>query len=304
MANNYTAQLRICKLVVDVPNISTDCLEELLLCLENGGLYIKNGGVWGLIGYATAAQVATAQSAASNAQNTANTAASSAATGQTAANSAQSTANAKLSPNAPVSPATHTKITYDANGLVTSGVDLSASDVPSLPSSKITGLATVATSGLYGDLSGKPTIPSAQIQSDWSQGTNTSLDYIKNKPTIPTAPPSNFTFVSGTLTPVSITKRLVAIVTPTQAIGYALNISGMGFTNIYNAQVIGVKSTTDPNLTPQASISSVSTSSIVMNFVQGNAATVVLLGINVLSGAPFVAASLTGLTAYLLIEGN
>jgi len=41
-----------------------------------------------------------------------------------------STFNGKLTPNAPITGATKTKITYDANGLVTAGADLSASDLP------------------------------------------------------------------------------------------------------------------------------------------------------------------------------
>jgi len=41
-----------------------------------------------------------------------------------------STFNGKLTPNAPITGATKTKITYDANGLVTAGEDLSASDLP------------------------------------------------------------------------------------------------------------------------------------------------------------------------------
>ena len=40
--------------------------------------------------------------------------------------------------NSPITGATHTKISYDSKGLVTGGVDLSASDIPALPWSKIT----------------------------------------------------------------------------------------------------------------------------------------------------------------------
>jgi hypothetical protein len=40
-----------------------------------------------------------------------------------------STFNGKLTPNAPITPATKTKITYDANGLVTVGADAVASDI-------------------------------------------------------------------------------------------------------------------------------------------------------------------------------
>jgi len=49
-----------------------------------------------------------------------------------------------LQPNTAITAATHTKITYDANGLVTSGTDLSASDIPSLTLSKITDVTATA----------------------------------------------------------------------------------------------------------------------------------------------------------------
>lgn len=56
------------------------------------------------------------------------------------ATAAQGTkADTALQPGA-IAPATHTKITYGGNGLVTSGSDITASDVPVLPESKISGL--------------------------------------------------------------------------------------------------------------------------------------------------------------------
>ena len=42
----------------------------------------------------------------------------------------------------PITGATHTKITYDANGLVTSGTDLVASDIPTIAQSQVTNLTT------------------------------------------------------------------------------------------------------------------------------------------------------------------
>ena len=39
--------------------------------------------------------------------------------------------------NAPIEGGTHTKITYDAKGLVTKGEDLTAADIPSIEHSKI-----------------------------------------------------------------------------------------------------------------------------------------------------------------------
>ena len=66
----------------------------------------------------------------------------------------QTALNGKVDENAPITGATKTKITYDAKGLVTSGTDLSNTDVPSF---------TGATSTLAGTLGGVPA-PSAGDQ--------------------------------------------------------------------------------------------------------------------------------------------
>lgn len=54
--------------------------------------------------------------------------------------SVEETANAAVVANSAITGGTHTKITYDAKGLVTGGADLTASDIPALGISKITGL--------------------------------------------------------------------------------------------------------------------------------------------------------------------
>ena len=54
-----------------------------------------------------------------------------------AAEEAQKTANAAVVANSPINSGTHTKITYDAKGLVTAGEDLTAADIPSIDHSKI-----------------------------------------------------------------------------------------------------------------------------------------------------------------------
>ena len=50
----------------------------------------------------------------------------------------------KVTANAAITGATHTKITYDSKGLVTGGADLSASDIPNLTLSKITDVTATA----------------------------------------------------------------------------------------------------------------------------------------------------------------
>lgn len=72
----------------------------------------------------------------------------------------------------------------DGSSAVASLRALVALDIPNLPSTKITGLAAVATSGSYTDLSNKPTIPAAQVQTDWNAVAG--LGVLLNKPTLAT----------------------------------------------------------------------------------------------------------------------
>lgn len=67
-----------------------------------------------------------------------------------------------------ITPGTHTKISYDEKGLVTSGSDLTASDIPNLTSDKITDLGTaakkdVATSAIIQDSSDVDLVTAAQV---------------------------------------------------------------------------------------------------------------------------------------------
>ncbi len=102
----------------------------------------------------------TAANAAQTSANNANTAAvnaqDSADAAQEAADAAQASADAaaasaktandavatKVTANAAITGATKAKITYDSKGLVTGGADLAASDIPTLATSKISGLDT------------------------------------------------------------------------------------------------------------------------------------------------------------------
>ena len=56
------------------------------------------------------------------------------------AGAAKAVADAAVVANASITGGTHTKITYDSKGLVTAGADLAVSDIPELPTSKVTGL--------------------------------------------------------------------------------------------------------------------------------------------------------------------
>ena len=95
------------------------------------------------------------------------------------------------------------------------------------------------------------------------------------------------------------------LVVPTVAMGFSVDISSYGFTTISNVLVIAERDTTDPMLVPNVAIKSKSTSAIVINITQGNNATVAILGINVLSGSPVIAATnLTTITLHVRVEGT
>lgn len=94
----------------------------------------------------------------------------------------------------------------------------------------------------------------------------------------------------------SVTRRASGIITPSIANSYSVNISSLGFTNIYNVQCTAKKSTTTAISVPFVAIISVTTSQIVISFIEGVTA--------VLAGATFTFANTSGLTAYLQIEGN
>ena len=96
-----------------------------------------------LSGYAKTTELNAVSGRVTTAQNTADAA-------QEAAENAQATANTKVTANAGITGATHTKITYDSKGLVTAGTDLTANDIPTIPSSKVSGLGSLATKSSVG----------------------------------------------------------------------------------------------------------------------------------------------------------
>ena len=124
----------------------------------------------------------------------------------------------KITKNIAITGATKCKITYDANGLVTAGTDLEASDIPDISTTYQTvindlsdiraganagatavqpeELATVATSGQYSDLTGTPTIPTVNDATLTIQKNGTTID---------------------TFTANSSTNKTVNITVPTQA---------------------------------------------------------------------------------------
>lgn len=93
------------------------------------------------------------------------------------------------------------------------------------------------------------------------------------------------------------------VVTPSTGNGYSIDISSAGFTSVLSANIIAIKNNGTANLSPNVSIKSMTTSAIVINIVEGNAATVSILGINVLSGSPLTFANITGMTLSVEVKG-
>lgn len=86
------------------------------------------------------------------------------------------TANKKVTANSAITGATKTKITYDSKGLITAGADLTASDIPSIPLSKISDVTASATEVNY--VKGVTSAIQTQLnakQSNTPNGTNPLL---------------------------------------------------------------------------------------------------------------------------------
>ena len=126
---------------------------------------------------------------AAAAQSTADTAKTNAAAAQSTADSALSKANAAVVANAAITAGTGTKITYDSKGLVTGSASLTAADIPTLSTSKITGLGTLATKNIATSVTSTSTdteAPSAkavytyveQVRGELNEGVAGELDDI------------------------------------------------------------------------------------------------------------------------------
>ena len=115
------------------------------------------------------------------------------------AEAAQTAANGKVTANAAITAGTATKITYDAKGLVTGGASLTASDIPTIPSTKVSGLGTLATKSAVtsaeitdgtitnADIAASAAIAASKISGLSTVATTGSYDDLADKPTIPSA---------------------------------------------------------------------------------------------------------------------
>ena len=166
---------------------------------------------------------------------------------QTAASAAQTAANGKVTANAAITAGTATKITYDAKGLVTGGASLTASDIPTIPSDKVSGLSTVATSGSYNDLDDKPSIPSAYVL---KAATEDTLGGVKSGADITVATSGTVTVNSATQATQDASGRVITTTyaTKSEITGLSSSSSGDGAVVTDVSQSAGKVSVTKGNV--------------------------------------------------------
>lgn len=93
-------------------------------------------------------------------------------------------------------------------------------------------------------------------------------------------------------------------VTPTTANAYSIDISSAGFSVLKSVTVTPQFNTSTIGSMPIVVIKSISTTTVVVNILTQNNATVTILGINVLSGAPLqFASSVSGMTLHVQAGG-
>lgn len=105
-------------------------------------------------------------------------------------------------------------------------------------------------------------------------------------------------------------KMLCDTITVTgSASGFTIDISALGFTQIFTHQVVAVRNTSSASASPNVSVKSWTNTSLVLNIVEDNTATQnVLLNLvggltSVLSGNPSVFANISGLKVAVLVIG-
>lgn len=92
-------------------------------------------------------------------------------------------------------------------------------------------------------------------------------------------------------------KKWVGMVTPSTGNGYSIDISSAGFSSILGIQIIAIKNTAAATNSPNVSIKSISTSTVVVNITEGLASIVLAVG-------AVIFANVTGLTLYVEVTGN
>lgn len=103
---------------------------------------------------------------------------------------------------------------------------------------------------------------------------------------------------------ISITKRWMGVITPNTGNGYSVDISSAGFSNVMSVNAIAAKNTATTTSVPNISVKSYTTTAVVLNIIEGNSSLVSILGSGVLLGVSTQFANVSGLTVWVIVEGN
>lgn len=181
------------------------------------------------------------------------------------------------------------------------GISISSGSVitNTLPDQTVTiasaGIATV--SGAYPNFTCGVTVPPSTLS------VNGGSLSISNGNTVTLPGQISYYNASGTIT--AVTKVFNAVITPTSSNGYTINISSAGFSSITGPpQITAAKNASVATSCPNVSVKSYNNTQIVVNIIEGNPATVNILGSLVLLGEANVFADVTGLTLHVRVEGN
>lgn len=107
---------------------------------------------------------------------------------------------------------------------------------------------------------------------------------------------------SGLVTPIG--KIFQDTFTVTSSSGFTVDLSAAGFTSVKHWSVIPMKNSGSATAVPNASVKTISTTSLVINFTEGNGSLINILGSNVLLGPSTSFASTTGLLVSVRVDGN
>lgn len=200
---------------------------------ESSGYLVSSGGIYSeLILKANVSALTAESTARTSADATLQSNIDSEASSRSSADSdLQSAIDTKVTANTLITAGTATKITYDSKGLIISGASLSASDIPTIAQSQVSGLIT-ALAGKVDTESGYSLMSDAEhtklseiaagaevnVQSDWSVSNTGSDAYILNKPTLGTAASKDVGTSEGNVPVLGINGKLPTAVVPSTSI--------------------------------------------------------------------------------------
>ncbi len=106
----------------------------------------------------------------------------------------------------------------------------------------------------------------------------------------------------------SVQSKQIKIIADTVSVtgsssGYVIDISALGYTVILGVNVIAYRNSATVTSSPNVSIKTISTSAITVNIIEGNPATVNILGNIITLGSPVIFSPVSGLKLSVMVIG-